>query len=135
MTSSTLPTVKTTARLALGFIWIYQGLVPKVLSAVPLEYEIVARSGVFLISPAVTMPWLGMLEILLGLWLVCGYRERLACAVTTALLFGMTVAVVILEPALLIGPFGGIAKNVALFALAWIVWRLAAPEPSPCATS
>lgn len=135
MTTSALPTVKTTARLVLGFIWIYQGLVPKMISSVPLEHEIVAQSEAYLVSPAVTMAWLGGVEILLGLWLVCGYCERLAVAVTTALLFGMTVAVVILEPALLVGPFGGIAKNVALFALAWIVWRLAKREPSPCATS
>lgn len=67
---------------------------------------------------------MGVLEILLGLWLVTGFRERAACLVPPLLLAVLSVLVVVEEPSLLLGPFGGIAKNAALFVLAWIVWRL-----------
>lgn len=115
--------VKLIARLSLGFIWIYQGLVPKLLGASPLEHEIVERSGLYLRTPELTMGLIGIFEIALGLWLVSGCRERWASLVTSVFLIVLSILVLFVEPSLLIGPFGGIVKNVALFVLAWIVWR------------
>ncbi|RMH18542.1 MAG: DoxX family protein [Acidobacteria bacterium] len=127
--SDLLPNVKRLARLALGGIWLYQGIVPKLLAAVPLELEVVERTGLYLGSPRATMVALGVGETLLGLWLVSGWRERAACAVTSGVLVVLSALVVIEEPSLLLGPFGGLIKNAALFACAWIVWRLS-PETS-----
>lgn len=112
------------ARWCLGLVWIYQGLVPKLLAQVPLEREIVERTGLHLGSPGLTLELVGIFEILLGIWLLTGFRERTACLVTSLLLAVLTVLVVLEEPSLLVGPFGGIAKNGALFVLAWIVWHL-----------
>jgi uncharacterized membrane protein YphA (DoxX/SURF4 family) len=119
-----LRTVKRVARITLGFIWLYQGSVPKLFTKVPMEQEIVERTGLYLISPHSTIAAIGTLEILFGLWLVSGYRERLACVTTALFLLVLSVLVVIEEPSLLAGPFGGIIKNVSLFACAWIVWKL-----------
>ena len=123
--------VRVTARWCLGLIWVYQGLVPKLLAAVPLEQEIVERTGLYLGSPSLTLTLVGVFEILLGLWLLSGFRERAACLVTSVFLAVLTVLVVIEEPSLLVGPFGGIAKNAALFVLAWIVWRLSPGKRAP----
>jgi uncharacterized membrane protein YphA (DoxX/SURF4 family) len=113
------------ARWTLGLVWIYQAVVPKLLASVPLEEEIVRRTGLWLGSPALTIDLVAGVEIALGLWLLSGLRPRVAVLVTSLFLAVLTVLVVAEEPSLLVGPFGGIAKNAALFALAWIVWTLA----------
>ena len=120
-----LLTVKRVTRICLGFLWLYQGFVPKIFSIQPLEREIVERVGLFLISPESTIRMIGIMEMLFGLWLVSGYRERLACLTTSLFLLVLTILVLFEEPSLLIGPFGGIIKNICLFSCAWIVWHLA----------
>ena len=117
--------VKRVARISLGLVWLYQGLVPKIFTLVPLEQEIVERVGLFLISPHFTMRMIGVMEMLFGLWLISGYRERLACITTTLFLIVLAILVLLEEPSLLLGPFGGIIKNICLVSCAWIVWYLA----------
>ena len=119
-----LKLVKRVARITLGCIWLYQGSVPKLLSVVPLELDIVERTGFYLISARWTLGLVGIVEVLFGVWLISGYRERLSCAVTTLVIIVLEILVVIEEPSLLIGPFGGLIKNISLFACAWIVWYL-----------
>jgi uncharacterized membrane protein YphA (DoxX/SURF4 family) len=116
---------KRVARLCLGFIWIYLGLVPKLLTQVPLEHDVVRRTGLYLSSPTLTIRAIGLFEIGLGFWLVTGFREKLACVVTSGFLIVLMVLAVIQEPMLLAGPFGGMAKNCAVLVLAWMVWRIA----------
>ena len=117
--------VKRVARISLGFVWLYQGCVPKIFSLVPLEQEVIERVGFFLVSPQFTMRMIGIVEMLFGLWLISGYRERLACVTTTLFMLVLAILVIIEEPSLLIGPFGGLIKNVCLISCAWIVWHLA----------
>ncbi len=116
--------VKRVARISLGFIWVYQGCVPKLFTIVPFEREIVERTGIYFISPLTTMSVVGIVEVLFGIWLISGFRERLACIITTLFLLVLTLMVIIEEPSLLIGPFGSIIKNICLLACAWIVWRI-----------
>lgn len=120
--------IKVVARTALGFVWVYQGVVPKLFGAAPLEHDIVERTGLYLVSTTFSMRLIGVFEVGLGIWLLSGWRERWAAATTTGFMLVLAVVVVIEEPALLVGPFGGIVKNVALVACGWIVWRLAADE-------
>jgi uncharacterized membrane protein YphA (DoxX/SURF4 family) len=122
--NNTLVMLKRVARLCLGFTWIYLGLVPKLLTQVPLEHEIVRRTGLYLSSPGLTIRMIGVFEIVLGFWLVSGFREKIACVVTSGFLIVLMVLAVIEEPMLLAGPFGGMAKNLSLLVLAWMVWRI-----------
>jgi hypothetical protein len=68
---------------------------------------------------------IGVFEIGLGVWLLTGFQEKLACLVTSGFLIVLMILAVIQEPMLLAGPFGGMAKNSALLLLAWMVWRIA----------
>src|SRR5689334_1345096 len=119
---------KRVARFCLGFIWIYLGLVPKLLTQVPLEQEVVRRTGLYLASPAATIRIIGVFEIGLGIWLITGFQEKLACLVTSGFMVILMILAVIQEPMLLAGPFGGMAKNSALLVLAWMVWTIASSE-------
>ncbi len=116
---------KQVARFCLGFIWIYLGLVPKLLTPVPLEHDVVQRTGLYLSSPELTIQMIGVFEIGLGIWLITGFREKLACIVTSGFLIVLMILAVMVEPLLLAGPFGGMAKNSAVLVLAWMVWRVA----------
>jgi uncharacterized membrane protein YphA (DoxX/SURF4 family) len=122
--NNTLLTLKRVARFCLGFTWIYLGLVPKLLTQVPLEHEIVRRTGLYFSSPALTIRMIGVLEIVLGLWVLSGFREKIACVVTSGFLIVLMFLAVMEEPMLLAGPFGGMVKNLSLLVLAWIVWRI-----------
>jgi uncharacterized membrane protein YphA (DoxX/SURF4 family) len=123
--SELLRILKRVARLCLAFIWIYLGLVPKLLTRVPLEHDVVRRTGLYVSSPELTIQMIGVFEIGLGIWLVTGFKEKLACIVTSGFLIILMILAVIQEPILLAGPFGGMAKNSAVLVLAWMVWRIA----------
>jgi len=117
--------MKLVARSALGLIWLYLGLFPKLLWRVPEEIRVVERTGLYVVSPPWTIAAVGMLEVVCGLWLLTGWRERAAVAFATTFMMAMMIPVVLVEPSLLLGPFGGLVKNLALAACAWIVWVLA----------
>lgn len=112
-----LITLKRVARFCLGFIWIYLGLVPKLLVQVPLEQDVVRRTGLYLSSPTLTIRIIGVFEMGLGLWLLTGFQEKLACVITSGFLIVLMILAVIQEPMLLAGPFGGMVKNSAVSSL------------------
>jgi DoxX. len=116
---------KRVARFCLAFIWIYLGFVPKLLTPLPFEQEVVRKTGLYFSSPELTIRVIGIFEIALGIWLLTGIKEKLACLVTSGFLIVLMIIAVIVEPMLLAGPFGGIAKNSAVLVLAWMIWRIA----------
>jgi uncharacterized membrane protein YphA (DoxX/SURF4 family) len=116
--------VKIVARVALGSVWLYQGVLPKLVLTVPLELDIVERIGLYVVSARWTLGAVGIVEALLGIWILSGFHERLSCVLATLMMLVLEVLVVIEEPSLLIGPFGGLTKNLCLVACAWIVWYL-----------
>ena len=119
----TLNQILTIARIGLGMVWLYQGTIPKLFFPMEFELDIIERSQLYLHSPQVMIFLVGLGESAIGLWLLFGYRERFACLFATAFMLFLQIIVVCIEPSLLVGPFGGIAKNMGLIALAWIVWK------------
>jgi uncharacterized membrane protein YphA (DoxX/SURF4 family) len=110
-----------TARLALGLVWLYQGIVPKLLFPLAFELSIVERSHLYLHTPRAMLFGVGLFEAGIGLWILSGYRPRLAAWSATAFMLLLQSLVLLIEPSLLLGPFGGIIKNIGLVALAWIM--------------
>ena len=68
--------VRLISRLALGIVWIYEGLVPKILFLRADEIDLVQRSGLVWRSPQFTLLTMGLAQIAVGLWLLAGIRER-----------------------------------------------------------
>ena len=118
----TLARIKTAARLALGFVWVWEGLVPKVLHPSALQVEMVRRSGLWVGSPEETLFWLGVAMIPAGLAIMSGIRERLAALVATLCVLALMVLVIGTDPEALYDPFGGLAKDACLFVCAAVVW-------------
>lgn len=89
-----LHSLKVVARLAVGFVWFWEGLVPKILRVTPVEIEMVTRSGFWLGSPEATLCGIGVAMILAGIILMSGVLERPAQVVATTSVLVLMVLVV-----------------------------------------
>jgi uncharacterized membrane protein YphA (DoxX/SURF4 family) len=67
----------------LGWLWVLEGLGPKLLAVNPEELNLVERTGLWVRSPAWTLKALGVTEVLGGLWLLTGVAPRGAAAMAT----------------------------------------------------
>jgi len=123
---------KRTARCALGLVWLYEGLVPKVLflDRHPEQLDLVTRSGLYWPTPDATLIALGILQAALGLILLAGWCERAATAIATLAMAVLIVLVASGRPDLLTDPFGALAKDFCLTACAAVVWLLTEKTPS-----
>ena len=70
--SFVMATVQTVARVTIGFVWIWHGLVPKVLFQNANERLMLAQAGL----PVSLVSWIGVAEILFGFVMWCGTRWR-----------------------------------------------------------
>lgn len=116
--------VRITCRAALGFVWLYEGLIPKLLFVRPDQIELVQRSGLYFGTPEFFLQLLGAGQVICGLWLLAGFAERLAVFTAST---GMVVLIVLVSranPAMLTDPYGALIKDLCLIACAFAVWTL-----------
>jgi hypothetical protein len=121
--------LKVTARVALGLVWVLEGLVPKILVVSPGEIALVEHSGLFWPTPRSTLAILGAVEILVGLWLISGWRDRPAVTVASLAMVALAAVVAVTDPMMLANSLGGISKNLGLLACAAVVWSLVPITP------
>jgi uncharacterized membrane protein YphA (DoxX/SURF4 family) len=129
--SSAIRHARFALRFSLGFIWIYEGLVPKWL--VPLtafEKEVVAASGL-VPNNVVVIDWflhlLGFMEIALGVLVILGVRQRALCVVQAAIVGAFTIVIPITSFEILAHPFGLLSKNIPVLGAIAALWCLSAP--------
>jgi hypothetical protein len=73
-----LHAIKLISRVALGLVWFYEGLVPKILFLRADELNLVRASHLVWRTPGFTLQILGVAQMLVGLWLIIGIAERAA---------------------------------------------------------
>lgn len=114
------------ARRSLGLVWLYEGLVPKLLfsSSHPEQTALVAQSAFMWHSPAATLALLGVVQVMIGVVLLIGWREREAALGATLFMGVLIVLVAAGRPGMLTDPFGALAKDLCLIACAAILWIL-----------
>jgi uncharacterized membrane protein YphA (DoxX/SURF4 family) len=122
--------IKVVSRTALGLVWLYEGLVPKILFLRADEIGIVQASQLLWRTPQLTLQILGIAQILVGLWLIIGFAERAAVFIATSWILILIVLVASGNPSMLSDPYGALVKDLCLIACAITVWLLA-PRPSP----
>jgi hypothetical protein len=105
---------------AVAAVWLYEGLWCKVLGRSPHEFEVVAQ--VPFLAPSTShalLRLLGVLEALLGVWVLIGWQPVAAALVQTALLIGLNTSGIYFSRDRIPDPAGMVVKNAAFLVLAW----------------
>ena len=117
-----LAKIKTAARISVGFVWLWEGLVPKMLWPSQIQFEMVRRSGWWIGSPEATLWWLGLAIFLYGILIVSGLWEKCVALVSVLAVLVLMVLVTSTNPDALMDPFGGLAKDACLMVNAALIW-------------
>ncbi|WP_430317884.1 DoxX-like family protein [Pseudomonas nitroreducens] len=104
------------ARLALGLVFLYHGLVPKLLFLSPDEVRMIEAHG-WPLSTQRIAEVAGAAEIVLALAILLLRRSRWPLWLAAAALLGLLVDVALFAPELLLGAFNPVSTNVAALAL------------------
>jgi uncharacterized membrane protein YphA (DoxX/SURF4 family) len=114
-----------TARLALGGVWLHQGLWAKILDRDPSHREIVGRLPGMDGGRArdVTIA-IGVAEVAMAAWIVSGFKPRTCAATQTGLMAGFIAGALTFAPDELTSPRRLLMRNAGIAALAWLAaWR------------
>lgn len=122
------------ARLSLALVWIYHGLVPKLLVRDPTELAMIQDMG---ISPDQSVQFAvvaGLLEAAFGLLLLFFWRSRWPLALTIGLMVFALLSVSWYSPHMLTTAFNVVTLNLLTIALSLIDWIacIKAPTASRC---
>jgi len=110
------------ARGTLAFVWLYHGIVPKLLAPAG-EIELASRAGVpASLAPAFVMT-AAVFEIALGLGVLVVRDPRPLLVLTCGLAIGLAVATSARIPELIVAPFQPITLGVAMVGLAAVALR------------
>jgi uncharacterized membrane protein YphA (DoxX/SURF4 family) len=106
------------ARLAIATIWIWHGLVPKLLYRQIDEKTMLVQAGL----PAELLPWIGLFEILFGLLIIYGWSWRSLFLANLAFMVLATLAVAMNSPDYLKAAFNPVTLNLSVIALSIVGW-------------
>ena len=127
-TPTTLRQLKLVCRWALGFVWIWEGLVPKIIAPTEVQRQLVLDSGLYWPDPDRFLIGLGVAMTIAGIIICSGWLERAAVMTASIAMTILVFLVVGNHPESLQDLHGGIAKDACLYAAAWVVWVLAKAE-------
>jgi len=106
---------------AVAAVWLYEGLWCKVLARSPHEFEVVEQVPFLAPSTSHTLlRLLGVLEALLGAWVLSGWQPVAAALVQTGLLVGLNTSGIYFSRDRIPDPAGMVVKNAAFLVLAWV---------------
>jgi len=108
------------SRVVVAFIWIYHGLVPKLLSANPDEAAMSRAAGIGPEHLRAVLQAVGLAEMVFGLALLAAWRAGSLFVVTSLLMIAGLMIVAIKSPAYLTAAFNPVTLNVAMIALSAI---------------
>ena len=111
------------ARYTLGFIFIYHGLVPKILFLSQTELAINQAHAFLGVAPEHISLLGGVAEIVLGLLIVLYRRAIWPVSVAILALLLLLLDIMIMMPQLLVEAFNPVTINLAGLVLGWIAWR------------
>ena len=124
--SLALSLIHATARLSIAAVWVWHGLIPKLVYRSVDEQTMLAQAGL----PLRLLPWVGGLEIAFGLLILISWHRRGAFVLNAVLMALATAAVAVNSPAYLKAAFNPVTLNLAMIALSVVGWLAAKRLPS-----
>lgn len=129
-TSTANSIVHALARMTLAFIWIYHGLIPKLIIMHPDELLPLTNSGLSEPLAALGVAFAGLAEIAFGLALLVFWNCRPLLLASIPLMLIALFGVGITAPELLTAAFNPVTLNLAVITLSLIAYAISAELPS-----
>ncbi len=107
-------------RLGTASVWIIFGLVFKLLNLLPRHESIVAAVLGPTWAGPVTLA-VGLVEVLIGLWILSGRWPLLCAAIQTVAIIGMNLAEILWAREHLLSPVGMVCANSVFLFLGWFL--------------
>ncbi len=114
------------SRIGLAFVWVWHGLVPKLLVHDADELRMLQQSGLH----TQWLPWIGGAEVLLGLMTLLLWRWRGIFGLHIALMILALASVALRSPEFLTHAFNPVTLNVSVGLLAALGWLSARYVPT-----
>jgi hypothetical protein len=124
--SRTLALIHATARVSIACVWFWHGLVPKLVFHDIDEQLMLTQAGL----PATLLPWIGGLEILLAVGVLCMWNRRVLFLAVLALMVVATVLIGVSSPSYLTVAFNPVSLNGSVIALCMVGWLSSRTLPS-----
>lgn len=107
------------SNIALGLVWIYQGLIPKLLFRDTGELEILKKSGLFIGNEKMVLTFIGWIEILFGLVILFAPKKSVHIINIIALLM-LSTAAIFSNAIIFTFPFNPFSLNISLITISII---------------
>jgi uncharacterized membrane protein YphA (DoxX/SURF4 family) len=118
-------------RITIALVWMYEGLLAKVLGGRTDEQGIADSVPMLSDQGAeIALRLLGGYEVVLGLWVLTGMLRRWAAVVQSLTLVAVNATGLIFAPEHIADPLDLVVKNAALLALIMIVGAARSPSSS-----
>lgn len=109
------------AKYSLAFLWIFTGLT-SVFFSPEIGYEILVNANISGSLADIAVYTGGILDIILGLWLITSVKIRLCCIVQVSVIAIYTVLLTFIDASFWLHPFGPITKNIPIVVLIGYVY-------------
>jgi uncharacterized membrane protein YphA (DoxX/SURF4 family) len=129
-TDQRMARVHAIARVALAIVFLWHGLIPKLLFHHPDEWLMLTDAGMGLQRARQVVFAAGIAEVLLGIWLLLGWRVRIVLPLIVVAMLLATAGIAVNSPRYLVAAFNPVTLNLCVLALAAIAW-LSAPDSQP----
>ncbi|MHB8628215.1 MAG: DoxX-like family protein [Aggregatilineales bacterium] len=118
------------ARISIAFIWLYQGLVPKLLFTQRDELVMMREAGIAAGSVSQAVQLFGIAEIVFGIAMLVMWRRRWLFLINVGLMVLATLAIILNSSEYVVMAFNPVTLNLAVIAFAVIGFLLGNDLPS-----
>lgn len=108
------------ARMSVAFVWLYQGVFPKLIYRHADELAMLQGAGIPETMLARVVQLVGWSEVLLGLAMLFWFHQLWPLILTILLMVGATAAVIINSPQFLVAAFNPVSLNALMISLALV---------------
>jgi DoxX-like family len=112
--------IHTIARIALAVVWLYQGVIPKLVDQHADELAMIQQGGISAAKAHLVAQVIGWSELILGMAMLFFFHQRWHFLLTIVLVTLAMVSVAINSPQFLLAAFNPVSLNVLMIALALI---------------
>ncbi|NTV45789.1 MAG: DoxX family protein [Chlorobiales bacterium] len=127
ITSQTQSVIHGFARVSTAIVWIYHGIVPKLIFTNPDELKLIQAGGVSADTALLLLPVVGIIETGIGLLLLATWAFRWPFFFSAAAMVVSLIGVTVTSPAYLVGAFNPFSLNIATFSLS-VIGALSVPR-------